>query len=68
MRRGRDGGSWVPSTSTCGVGGVVGEKLALNVRSWTCPCGASQDRDVNAAMPAPRREAVTHRKLTPCGR
>jgi putative transposase len=72
-----------PSTRMCSDCGAIGEKLALNVREWTCPCGAVHDRDVNAAtniraagradlndrgaqirpalVPAPRREAVTHR-------
>ena len=27
----------------------------LNVRTWTCPCGAVHDRDVNAAMQHPGR-------------
>ncbi len=78
-----------PSTRMCSVCGAVGEKLPLNVREWTCPCGSVHDRDVNAArniraagradlndrgarvrpasVPAPRGEAVTHRKLTPTG-
>jgi putative transposase len=38
-----------PSTRMCSQCGVVGEKLALNTRSWTCPCGTIHDRDVNAA-------------------
>jgi putative transposase len=72
-----------PSTRMCSTCGAIGEKLALNIREWTCPCGAVHDRDVNAAtniraagradlndrgarvrpeaIPAPRREAVTHR-------
>ncbi|MBA3490240.1 MAG: IS200/IS605 family element transposase accessory protein TnpB [Longispora sp.] len=72
-----------PSTRMCSECGAIGEKLALNVREWTCPCGSTHDRDVNAAtniraagradlndrgaqvrpalVPAPRREAVTHR-------
>lgn len=38
-----------PSTRMCSDCGAVGEKLGLNTRSWTCPCGAVHDRDVNAA-------------------
>jgi putative transposase len=71
-----------PSTRMCSDCGRVNDKMALNVRAWDCPCGASHDRDVNAArnikaagqadfndrgaqvrpaaMPAQRREAVTH--------
>lgn len=41
---------WHPSTKTCGECGTTGHKLPLSVREWTCPdCGASHDRDVNAA-------------------
>ncbi len=40
---------WFPSTRMCSVCGAVGEKLSLNVRQWTCPCGTTHDRDVNAA-------------------
>lgn len=40
---------WFPSTKTCSACGRVVEELPLNVRSWTCPCGAIHDRDVNAA-------------------
>ncbi|MGQ4419823.1 RNA-guided endonuclease TnpB family protein, partial [Streptomyces sp. SAS_269] len=38
-----------PSSKLCGVCGTVREKLPLNVREWTCACGAVHDRDVNAA-------------------
>jgi putative transposase len=41
---------WFPSTRTCSTCGAVGEKKPLHVRSWTCPCGAVHDRDVNAAI------------------
>jgi len=40
---------WFPSSKLCGVCGTVREKLPLNVREWTCDCGAVHDRDVNAA-------------------
>ncbi|EXU62594.1 transposase [Streptomyces sp. PRh5] len=40
---------WFPSSKLCGVCGMVREKLPLNVREWTCDCGAVHDRDVNAA-------------------
>jgi putative transposase len=41
---------WFPSTRLCSTCGAIGEKLPLNVRSWTCPCGAAHDRDINAAI------------------
>ncbi|RKN05378.1 RNA-guided endonuclease InsQ/TnpB family protein [Streptomyces radicis] len=40
---------WFPSSKLCGACGTVREKLPLNVRTWTCDCGAVHDRDVNAA-------------------
>jgi len=38
-----------PSSKLCGACGTVAAKLPLNVREWTCACGAVHDRDVNAA-------------------
>jgi putative transposase len=38
-----------PSTRMCSDCGAVGEKQALNIREWTCLCGSTHDRDVNAA-------------------
>jgi putative transposase len=38
-----------PSTRTCSDCGRLGDKLPLNIRSWTCRCGSAHDRDVNAA-------------------
>ncbi|MET9513605.1 RNA-guided endonuclease TnpB family protein [Streptomyces sp. NPDC002994] len=40
---------WFPSTKLCSACGTVREKLPLNVREWTCDCGTTHDRDVNAA-------------------
>jgi putative transposase len=40
---------WFPSSKLCGTCGTVAAKLPLNVREWTCGCGAVHDRDVNAA-------------------
>lgn len=37
------------TTGVCPDCGLVGERLPLNVRSWTCECGAVHDRDVAAA-------------------
>lgn len=39
-----------PSTRRCSDCGRITERMALNVRSWDCPCGANHDRDVNAAI------------------
>lgn len=45
-----DADRWYPSTSTCSACGVRGEKKPLHVRGWTCVCGITHDRDLNAAM------------------
>lgn len=37
------------STGVCPDCGLVGPKLPLGVRSWTCECGALHDRDIAAA-------------------
>ncbi|MFC6079141.1 zinc ribbon domain-containing protein, partial [Microbispora bryophytorum] len=41
---------WFPSSKLCSACGTVAESIPLKVRSWTCPCGAVHDRDVNAAI------------------
>jgi putative transposase len=39
-----------PSSKRCSACGHVVESLPLDIRQWTCPeCGASHDRDENAA-------------------
>jgi putative transposase len=40
---------WFPSSKLCGACGTIRENPPLNVREWTCECGAVHDRDVNAA-------------------
>ncbi len=41
---------WFPSSKMCSACGHVLDALPLSVRQWTCPaCGATHDRDVNAA-------------------
>lgn len=40
-----------PSSKTCSCCGFVVPELALSVRFWDCPmCGASHERDINAAI------------------
>lgn len=41
---------WFPSSKLCSACGTLQNKMPLNVRDWTCGCGASHDRDVNAAI------------------
>lgn len=40
---------WFPSSKLCSACGTVQDTMPLHVRSWTCGCGATHDRDVNAA-------------------
>ncbi|MEU7826290.1 RNA-guided endonuclease TnpB family protein [Catellatospora sp. NPDC049133] len=54
---------WFPSTRLCSTCGALAERMALGVRSWTCPCGAVHDRDVNAA----RNLLAAGLAVTACG-
>ncbi|MFD7844128.1 RNA-guided endonuclease InsQ/TnpB family protein [Nocardia sp. NPDC059764] len=40
---------WYPSSKVCSECGALTESMPLRVRSWTCSCGVSHDRDINAA-------------------
>ncbi|WP_119726397.1 RNA-guided endonuclease InsQ/TnpB family protein [Thermomonospora amylolytica] len=40
---------FLPSSKLCGACGTVHGQLPLDVREWTCDCGAAHDRDINAA-------------------
>jgi putative transposase len=41
---------FTPTSQTCSMCGRLDGPKPLNVRSWTCLCGAVHDRDVNAAI------------------
>ena len=41
---------WFASSKTCSCCGNKIENLPLNIRAWTCACGAVHDRDTNAAI------------------
>ncbi|MER5387404.1 RNA-guided endonuclease TnpB family protein, partial [Streptomyces sp. NPDC002688] len=40
---------WFPSSKLCSACGALRERMPLHVRTWTCDCGTTHDRDVNAA-------------------
>ncbi|GAB3908945.1 RNA-guided endonuclease InsQ/TnpB family protein [Kibdelosporangium lantanae] len=40
---------WFPSSKLCSTCGTVQRAMPLDVREWICDCGATHDRDVNAA-------------------
>ncbi|MFE2971585.1 RNA-guided endonuclease InsQ/TnpB family protein [Streptomyces sp. NPDC059340] len=40
---------WFPSSRLCSACGILQDTMPLNVRTWTCDCGTTHDRDVNAA-------------------
>ena len=41
---------WYPSSQICSNCGVVTGKKPLQIRKWTCDCGSTHDRDINAAI------------------
>ncbi|MGW3656776.1 RNA-guided endonuclease InsQ/TnpB family protein [Streptomyces sp. NPDC005151] len=38
-----------PSSKLCSTCGTIASKMPLHVREWTCDCGTTHDRDINAA-------------------
>jgi putative transposase len=61
---------WFPSTRACSVCGAIGEAKPLHVRTWTCRCGTTHDRDVNAArniLAAGRADSPTLVELVSAG-
>ncbi|MEV4568087.1 transposase [Nonomuraea sp. NPDC049419] len=41
---------WFPSSKLCSACGTIQPSMPLNVRQWTCACGTTHDRDLNAAI------------------
>lgn len=41
---------FAPSSKICSNCGYVNDDLTLDQRTWTCICGATHDRDINAAV------------------
>ncbi|WP_425824757.1 RNA-guided endonuclease InsQ/TnpB family protein [Streptomyces fractus] len=52
-----------PSSKLCSACGTLREKMPLSVRTWTCDCGTTHDRDVNAA----KNLLAVGRTVTACG-
>ncbi|GAA4199726.1 RNA-guided endonuclease TnpB family protein [Streptosporangium oxazolinicum] len=40
---------WFPSSKLCPACGTIAPPIPLSVRDWVCACGATHDRDINAA-------------------
>ncbi|MEU2865807.1 RNA-guided endonuclease InsQ/TnpB family protein [Streptomyces mirabilis] len=40
---------WFPSSRLCSACNTLRDTMPLNIRTWTCDCGVTHDRDVNAA-------------------
>ncbi|MGA5765567.1 RNA-guided endonuclease InsQ/TnpB family protein [Nonomuraea bangladeshensis] len=43
-------GRFFPSSKLCSACGALAGQMPLAVRKWTCPCGVTHDRDVNAEI------------------
>ena len=43
-------GRFDPSSKTCSSCGKINKELTLSMREWTCGCGVTHDRDINAAI------------------
>ncbi|MFE4252585.1 RNA-guided endonuclease InsQ/TnpB family protein [Streptomyces sp. NPDC056910] len=54
---------WFPSSKLCSSCGALADEMPLSVRTWTCECGTTHDRDVNAA----KNLLAAGRAVTACG-
>ncbi|WP_437113634.1 RNA-guided endonuclease InsQ/TnpB family protein [Streptomyces violaceusniger] len=52
-----------PSSRLCSACGALAGAMPLHVRTWTCGCGATHDRDVNAA----KNLLAAGRAVSACG-
>ncbi|MDG4866157.1 zinc ribbon domain-containing protein, partial [Streptomyces sp. T-3] len=58
-------GRFEPTSQVCSTCGVKDGPKPLNIRTWTCAvCGASHDRDVNAAINIKKAAGLA---VTACG-
>jgi len=56
---------WFASSKTCSNCGHQLDTLPLSVREWTCPaCGATHDRDLNAAI---KKNMAASSTVSACG-
>ena len=54
---------WFPSSRLCSACGALRDRMPLHVRVWTCGCGTTHDRDVNAA----KNLLAAGRAVSACG-
>ncbi|WP_208815689.1 RNA-guided endonuclease InsQ/TnpB family protein [Micromonospora echinofusca] len=54
---------WFPSSKLCSACGALAQRMPLTVRTRTCRCGQTHDRDVNAA----RNILAAGLAVTACG-
>ncbi|MFD8777242.1 RNA-guided endonuclease InsQ/TnpB family protein [Streptomyces sp. NPDC059916] len=54
---------WFPSSKLCSSCGALADEMPLSVRTWTCECGTTHDRDVNAA----KNLLAAGQAVTACG-
>jgi putative transposase len=54
---------WFPSSKLCSHCGTRQDTMPLRVRTWTCACGTTHDRDVNAA----KNLLAAGQAVTACG-
>jgi putative transposase len=59
---------WFPSSKICSECGCRTSTMSLDVRVWTCVCGATHDRDVNAASTSSRPGWPREKRLRRTGR
>ena len=53
LTKGKDIGfvnRFYPSSKTCHICKAVNHELTFKDRTWTCVCGVTHDRDINAAI------------------
>ena len=60
-------GRFEPSSKLCSACGAINKELTLKDRRWTCVCGATHDRDINAAQNIKRYAWLTYSKTRTAG-